>query len=125
MVEALRKKGEAGQEETHAPRSRGGRDKPSHKALPQLCEKWVRKEKAFPSVGEIPLPLHPRAKRAQLQGSPLGSPRGRHGPDPQRLLGSRPLRPRPPAPAQAPVQPYVLSWLKLAKSSWPAPASPL
>lgn len=86
---------------------------------------------------------------------PAPAPRPRHGPAPAALpgtgrggTGETPARPArgqarsgPPRPSQAPPAaaapqpgppqpaplslPYVLSWLKLANSRWPLPASPL
>lgn len=66
-------------------------------------------------------PPTPRARRGRPETSaqpPDSRPLTRPRPDPRPLTLTRP-------PTPAPARPYVLSWLKLAKSSWPAPASPL
>lgn len=105
----------------------------------------------IPSSNAAQRPEGLRGERPSLQapGPPPGGAPARPGLHPE-LLGptsgparapasaSHPAQPRPQAPARPghrprtpdpespiPAQPYVLSWLKLAKSSWPAPASPL
>lgn len=60
----------------------------------------------------------PRPRRQQRSG-------GRAGSAPPLRHPSTRSKPRPLNRPRAQARPYVLSWLKLANSSWPAPASPL
>lgn len=93
----------------------GDRRKPACTVPSQLCERRGLRTGGW---GHPEFHHLPRPRRQQRSSGRAGS--ARPPPIPLSLTEPCPL-PRPRARAR----PYVLSWLKLANSSWPAPASPL